>query len=125
MRAIQEKTINNAVAMLNALQAQYKIILPDGTEFGTLEVKSKSIKKNKSRIRNPRVPHGTMTPLYKDKIDAAEIGDVIQIDVTNLPAGVNPKMLRSAVTAHATVKWGAGSYNSTLTNTNIEVLRIL
>jgi hypothetical protein len=44
MLDIQKQTIAKLVAALNGVNASYKIILPDGTEYGALETKPVKIK---------------------------------------------------------------------------------
>lgn len=119
MKQIQLQTVDRAVAFLNAAGVEYKIILPDGTEYGDLEVMPKK------RTRIQRVAHGTMTGLYKEKISTAEIGDVIQVAIADIEAlGAKPESLRSAATAYASMTWGNGTYTSIITDTHVEILRI-
>ena len=120
MKQIQLQTVERAVAFLNAAGVEYKVILPDGTEYGDLEVVV-----HKKRTRNQRVAHGTMTGLYKDRIKNAEVGDVIQVSIADIEAlGANPDSLRSAATAYASMTWGNGTYTSIITDTHVEILRI-
>lgn len=120
MKQIQLQTVERAVAFLNAAKVDYKVILPDGTEYGDLEVVV-----HKKRTRTQRVAHGTMTALYKDKVRDAEIGDVIQVAIKDIEAvGAKTESLRSAATAYASMTWGNGTYASVITDTHVEILRI-
>lgn len=120
MKQIQLQTVDRAVAFLNAAGVDYKVILPDGTEYGDLEVVVL-----KRRTRNQRIAHGTMTGLYKQQINNAEVGDVIQVSIADIEAlGAKPESLRSAATAHASLTWGNGTYTSIVTDTHVEILRI-
>ena len=122
MTEIEKQTANKAVQLLAALKAEYKIILPDGTEFGTLETKNKT--KKKSKGERTRIPNGIIGPLYKEKVLSAKVGDVIQLSITNLPNNITPEMLRSSATAFASGVWGYKTYTSTITKHNVEILRI-
>lgn len=118
MTTIQKQAAEKAIALLNASGAQYKVIFADGTEYGDLEVVQKK------RTRVVRLAYGSLHHLYRDKVDACEVGGVIQIPLDELPPlGAEPKSLRSAVTAYASSKWGNNSYISTITDKHLEVLR--
>lgn len=120
MKQVQLQTVDRAVAFLNAAGVSYKVILPDGTEYGDLEVVV-----HKKRTRTQRVVHGTMVALYKDKITQAKVGDVVQIAIKDIEAvGATVLALRSAATACASVTWGNGTYASVTTDTHVELLRI-
>lgn len=118
MKQVQIQAAEKAIALLKASGAQYKVIFDDGTEYGDLEVVTP-----KKRIR--RTPHGVLTSMYKDPINTAEVGDVIQFPVADVAAiDIAPETLRSAATAYASMTWGNGSYTSTITDTHVEILRI-
>lgn len=120
MKQIQLQTVDRAVAFLNAAGVEYKVILPDGTEYGDLEVVV-----HKKRTRVQRIAHGTMTGLYKEQIKNAEVGDVIQVSIEDIEAlGAGVESFRSAATACASTVWGNGTYTSIVTDTHVEILRI-
>ena len=77
----------------------------------------------KKRIN--RTPRGTLISVYRDSVDNAQVGDVIQFSVADIEAlGTTPEVMRSAATAYASMTWGNGSYTSTITDTHVEILRI-
>ena len=120
MTEIQIQAANRAIILLRAAGVDYKVILPDGTEHGDLEVVV-----HKKRTRTQRVPSGSLMPLYKSKLDAAQIGDVVQISIEDAAKyGATPEGMRSSITAYANNLWGKGSYTSTVTDTHVELLRI-
>ena len=57
MKEIQQREFNRAIAVLEALGCEYKIITKDGDQFGGLEV---AVEKHKRRAPN-RYPYGTLT----------------------------------------------------------------
>lgn len=109
------RSISTAVKLLTVAGAQFKIITPDGTEYGELEVKE--IRRRKF---THTYPPGTLQALYSPYINDLQPGQVAQI-----PYGDFPKEdLRSAVTAYCSYKWGNGSYRSCITDQHVEILRV-
>lgn len=120
MKDVQKQAAMKAIALLNASGAQYKVIFTDGTEFGDLEVKPV---KNRTRVQ--RVPHGTMTKIYKEKLDAAQVNDVVEFSFSEVDAMQIPrKSFRSAASAYASTTWGNGSYVSLVKDDTFEILRV-
>ena len=76
MKDIQLKEFQRAVKFIDALGCTYKIITPEGDEFGTLEVKA-----TKDRKRAPlRYPYGEISKFYRPQLNLqAEIGEVQEI----------------------------------------------
>jgi hypothetical protein len=89
-------------AKLRAMKASFKIILPDGTEFGDLEVVVK--KKSKRQPRDPLVPRGAYAAVYKPILLSMQPGDVQVFDPH--PYGFNVEWYAAAVSAGAVNLWG-------------------
>ena len=116
MKDIQLKELQRAIKFIDALGCTYKIITPEGEEFGVLEVKQTGGKK-----RAPlRYPFGEIARFYKPQLNLqAEIGDVQEIVFGKFA----PEDIRSGVCALLSKEWGKDSYTTSITDTCVEVLR--
>lgn len=117
MKPIQQRELERAVKFIDALGCTYKIITPDGAEFGTLEVKPA-----KERTRAPlRYPYGELARFYKPQLNLnAEVGDVQEIQVGKyLPADI-----RAGVSSILSKEWGPETYTTSIGDGVVEVLRI-
>jgi hypothetical protein len=105
MLDIQLKNITAWATLLEKWGAQYKIILPDGQEFGALEVAPPP--KARKRVAGP-YPYGTLQAYFKPMLAPLGAGDVVTI-----PCGeFEPDRLRSAISAWGAVHWGKGNCNT-------------
>jgi hypothetical protein len=114
MPEIVKRTIQQAIKLLDASGAKYKIIDQDGNEFGTLTA---SIPKKTNK--NYAHPPGTMFRYYHPLVKNMQVGDVVVIDSGEF----TPKSLQGALTGWATAQWGKGSYKTCIIESNIEILR--
>jgi hypothetical protein len=115
---IQRKNLTTWATLMEKWGVQFKIILPDGTEYGALEVVVP-----KARTRRPGMyPFGALQAYFKPMVEKMTAGDVVQV-----PCGeFDPERLRGAISAWTTTNWGKGGA-STYTNKDkhaIEVMRI-
>lgn len=117
MTDIQTKATQQALRLLNALGAKYKIILPDATEYGELIVAKEEPKKMRRKLRYPR---GTFSSFLAPMFEHTKVGDVVQIPIGEF----KPEHLRSAATAYTNHLWGPGSATSSVTKQHIEVMRL-
>lgn len=117
MLDIQLDQIKKLINVLEGIDAQYKIILPDGTQFGALEVTKKA-----ERKRKPLYPYGSVRRQFKDIIDNLDVGKAAIIDA----AGFDIARMASNITAYTNVKWGAGSIatKSLRSLSKIQVVRL-
>jgi hypothetical protein len=117
MKDIQLKELQRAIKFIDALGCTYKIITPEGDEFGTLEVKMP-----KDRKRAPlRYPYGEISKFYKPQLNlAAEIGDVQEIAIGKFSS----EDIRSGVCSVLSKEWGKDSYTTSTTDCSVEILRI-
>jgi hypothetical protein len=116
MKDIQLKELQRAVKFIDALGCLYKIITPDGDEFGTLEAKLP-----RDRKRSPlRYAYGEIAKFYKPQLNLqAEIGDVQEIAIGKFSA----EDIRSGMCSLLTREWGKDTYTTSITDTSVEVLR--
>lgn len=113
--SVKQKALEQALKTLAALSCQYKVITPEGQEFGELEVQTQH-----KRTRTPKRPYGTFTKYLSPLMEPMQAGDVIII-----PSGeFEPAELQSAVTSSACNRWGKGNYVSTVNGRAVELLRI-
>jgi hypothetical protein len=112
-------TIDRALKMLDACGAQYKVILSDGTEYGTLEVVDPKPQRHR-RTRGDR-PYGALGAHVKPYLQHnTKPGDVLSI-----PFGeFEPSHVRGAVAAYLSSMWGRGTYTTATAPNAVEVLRL-
>lgn len=114
--SITVKTTEQAIRLLQACKAEFKIILPTGEEFGTLEVVKKAEHK-----RTQRYPRGFLHDLYLPVLEPLPPGEV---GVVLCPDAVDPTHMQSAICGWCSNRWGAGTYRSCVNGQSVEVLRI-
>lgn len=116
MKDIQLKELQRAIKFIDALGCTYKIITPDGAEFGTLEVKPAQ-----DRKRAPlRYPFGEISKFYKPQLNLqAEIGDVQEIAIGKYSVDD----IRNGVCALLSKEWGKDTYTTSIGEGTVEVLR--
>ena len=116
--AIVTKTISRAIEMLTASGAQFKVISPDGTEFGELEVVQHADKKKVFKYK-----HGTLRDIYLPSLLCLNAGEVAQIKV---PEDIGLEDVRGAACAWMSTNWGKETYTSGVDKMfhTVEVLRV-
>ena len=115
-------------AMLSKLPgARFKIVLPDGQEFGTLvEAAPPKPPKTTSPKRNLTMPYGTIAKVFSGYLMPMTSGDVASIPIdVGTTVGITPQRLRDNVQAWCCGHWGKGNYtvDFNAAGTMIEVLR--
>lgn len=120
MHEIQKNALDRLLAVLVGLKAEYRINLPDGTTYGTLEVKPKDEPKGKGK-RNSKYPHGERAAYVQSVIAGMEVGDVIVVPLAGYPI----EDLASSVASTASRLWGPATYISKrrLDGQGVEILR--
>lgn len=119
MPEIQKKAALRALQLLAAAGCKYKVICPDGEEFGELEVLQP---KQRQRKRNPDLPYGTLSTHVRAYLEKLPPNEVVVIPVGTF----DPESLRSTATAWMTTHWGKGAYMTSVSEdrARLEVLRI-
>jgi len=109
------KSIESAIRLLNAAGCQYKVISPNGDQYGALEVVVK-----KKKQMNPDRSYGELRKYYDMfmKYDA-KVGDVVEIPAGKYP----PEDIRGGICAKLTNIWGKGSYVSAIVENKVQILR--
>jgi hypothetical protein len=110
---LKARELNRAITFIAAVGCKYKIITPDGQEFGELETV-----KDKTR---PHFDYGTFRKHYKPQLNMdAVIGEIQFIDC----GGFEPERIRSGLCAYLTTNWGVGTYVTAIKENIIEILRV-
>ena len=120
--SVVEKAIAKAEVMLKAVNAQYIVVLTDGSviSHGGLEL-AQPKQAVKRKRRDSDVPHGTYTTFLQLKgFDAMEKSDVLQVDVGLM----SPESVRGVACSRAAKLWGAGSVITTVNGSTVEILRV-
>jgi len=98
---IRTVALNRAITLLDSVGAQYKIIAPDGGEFGELIAAPP-----RSGGRAPlEHPYGDISAYYQPLVEGMEIGDVVQVPISRFSL----KAIQGGVASFAGAMWGAGS----------------
>lgn len=117
MIELQKRELARAVKLIEMLGCKYKVISPDGEEFGGLTV---VIPKPPRPKRNLRLPYGTVAEYYKPFIDVnLNVGEVIEIPKGNFKV----ELLRSGICSYLTRVWGNKTYVTMMTKDTVQVMR--
>ncbi len=117
MIELQKRELAKAVKLIEMLGCKYKVITPDGEEFGGLTVVQPKPPRTK---RNFSFPYGTVAEYFKPFIDInLKVGEVIEIPKGNFKVEV----LRSGVCSYLTRVWGRKTYVTMMTKDTVQVMR--
>jgi len=115
MKEIQMRELLRALKLFEAFDCKFKVITPNGEEFGVLEVvspKSKAVRE---------YPYGEMRDWYKSQLNLdPKIGEVQEIRPTKYPI----EKVRSGICSLLSETWGQGAYKTTIVEDTIQIMRI-
>jgi len=119
------KTAKDAARLLNAIRAQYIIVLPTGEQIiqGDLQLHVPDAKPDKRTKRASRHPHGFLNQHILPYLQNLKVGDVAVIPV---PSGADMDEIQGSGASISAKLWGNGNYK-TMRNANtgnLEVLRM-
>ena len=119
---LKNRVLIDALKRIDSLGVQYKIIAPDGKEYGTLVVAAPVPEKVRKRAPH-KYPHNALRDYVLGYITTMGPGDEVIIPVGDFDL----KSLQSSVSSRAGQMWGAGNYLTTrdTMRNSIEVLRVL
>jgi len=120
MKEIQLKELTRSIKFIEGIGCKFKIIDPDGNEYGELEVVTP--KQRKRRAPN-RFPYGELREFYGSQIDLkAAVGSVQIVKIGDYEA----EDIRSGVCSYLSTVWGRKTYTTChgKDGKTIEVLRI-
>lgn len=118
MIEIQMKELQRCIKFITAINCQFKIITPEGEEFGELVVEQK--KKRTVDRSSPRYPFGEIARWYKPFINLdLKVGEVMTVPFGDF----DKKSVQSGVISFLVKSWGKKTFTSVTTETQIEILR--
>ena len=119
MLDIQKVTIEKLVSVLIAVKAEFKIILPDGSEYGALEAKT-AVKSPRGRtLRGYVYKRGETKAYYEPLIRDLAVGDAVLIPFDRF----DPTVLTGNIGSYAGDTWGAGNYSTSKGPLGVSVVR--
>lgn len=112
----EQIALDRAIALLNAAKAKYKIILPDGTEYGELVVIPPKPKRNFKHQR------GELTAYFQPLLEGMQPGEVRTIPADKY----GPVHLRASLSGWCTGRWGNGNAITSINHekNEVEVMRV-
>lgn len=119
---IQKNGLEKLLNILNAVEAKYKIILPDGTTYGELEAhEPKKRKRRSANAPGNRYARGETMAYYKPFMENMKAGDAVAVPYDRFHAPT----LAQNINAYSHYLWGAGNYSATRNDNNktVDVLR--
>lgn len=119
MNEVKNVALNKALAILNALKVQYKVIGGDGTEYGELKVAPPVSDKPK---RGSKYGWGTLTNAVKPYIKDLAVGDVAVVPYSEI---INDDDLVYATRTQMSTLFGNASWVINRVESGVEVMRIL
>lgn len=102
MGILQTRAVNQLISTLSGMGAKYKIIMPDGTEYGELEIKSPDNKKTKNIV----YPRGTTRAYYEPFLSDLKVGEEAAIPYAHWDI----KILKSNIHSWCFDNWGSEAY---------------
>lgn len=117
--SVQEKAVEQAVNLLNAAKAAYRIVTADNKVYESENYIVSTYKRTLSKDR----PYGSIAAHFKPYVENLQVGESACIPFNE---NIHRSVLQSAVSAWMCGHWGKGSY-TTLVNKDrqhLEVLRI-
>jgi hypothetical protein len=103
MLEVQRKKFDQALAVLSLLGTKFKVITPDGEEYGELEVKPVREKVTKGGL--PRYGHCETRNFFRDKLVGVTAGQVKMIDC----GPYDPRVISRDVSSYCCQTFGKGS----------------
>ena len=116
--AVITKTIAKAVELLKASGAKFKVISPNGEEFGELEVAAE-------KSKTFRFTRGELSQFYKPVLENLQVGQVATFKNPD-PTKYDIEDFRSSACSWISKEWGNGAHTSTIDRTfdTLEILRV-
>ena len=99
---LKQKVLLDTLKRVDALGVQYKVIAPDGSEYGTLNAVAVKVRK---KVK-PRYPRGVVKQYVASFLEDMKPGDEVVVPVGQY----DMTAIQSALSSYGHVKWGAGGY---------------
>lgn len=119
---LKNRVLVDALKRIDSLGVQYKIIAPDGKEYGTLVAVVPTPEKVRKRAPH-KYAHNALRDYVLGYITSMAPGDEVFIPVGDFDV----KSVQSSVSSRAGQLWGFGNYVTSrdLTRNGITLLRVL
>ena len=112
MKDIQIREIERTAKLLHGMGCQFKIITPDGEQYGELPIAPQE--------KSNRCLYGAMAAFYKEKLNLlAEVGDVQEVPI----GAFSVAKLQASMHTFLTKQWGKGNVVTHRNGSVIEVMR--
>jgi len=122
---IIQKTAKDAARLLNAVRAQYIIVLPTGEQIiqGDLKLHVPDATPKRKKRAQSRNPLGFLRGHILPYLKPMKVGDVVVIPIPN---NSDIKEIQGSAASISNVLWGRGNYKTmrNATTGNVEVLRM-
>lgn len=102
---LKNRVLIDALKRIDSLGVQYKIIAPDGREYGTLVVVAPMPEKVRKRVPH-KYAHNALKNYVVPFFTLMVPGDEVFVPVGDFDL----KSVQSSVSSHAGQMWGAGNY---------------
>jgi hypothetical protein len=118
MKEIEQKTLQNALRLLDSLGCAYAVIDPDGQMHGTLKL-AEPEKKKKAPAR---YPHGSVSNHVRQYLSKMT-DNILVVPVAEFDIDV----IQSTVCSILGKEWGEGSYHTSRTkdNSSVEIIKLI
>ncbi len=114
MQDLQVRELQRAVKFMAAIGCSFKVIAPNGEEFGELEVVAA---RQRAGLRYKR---GAIRSHYKAQLSLdAGIGEVQVVDCGEFDL----ETIRGGISSMLTREWGKGTYTTSSSGTQVHVMR--
>jgi hypothetical protein len=116
MREIENKVLNRALQMLDAIKCEYAVVDADGNQHGELKIQPA-----KGR-RDMKYAWGALTNHIRPLVQDMKIGDVVKVPI----APFDLEAVQGSVASCCYKLWGRGAHTAALTKDRlyIEVLKL-
>jgi hypothetical protein len=116
MKDIQKRELIRAIDLIKALGCAYKVITPDGVEFGDLRVIAPKTIHRAAR----KHPYGMVVAHVRKHLDMSAAIGVVQV----IACGeLDPEVVRSSICTVLTAAWGKDTYTTATQPGTVEVMR--
>ena len=121
MSKLQNRSVTIALNILTAFNADYVIVLPDGTQHtrGNIVVKKAKKEQPRRKMRGNR-KYGDLSSHYRAFMEDMIVGQIASVPVN----GFKPAHLASSMSAWACNYWGTGSAIIASNKDCVEVMRV-
>lgn len=119
MLTVQKSVLDRATKMLDSLNLEYVIRIPD--QENIVRGEFNIIEKPKNKKRNQIYPRGTFRNMYRAMgIQFMKVGDVMTV-----PISIYPKdTVQATLASFATNTWGSGACVTALAKDSVEIMRV-